>query len=127
MRPLRTRVPSRALQYVSLRAPHLGHLVIFLQEAGILSGSPSLSDGASRIAETAVLLSDDVFPDVRLRQWGHPSFNGARGQSELSRVLTPNTGDSANATALAILTHFPVNPGSAIGSSACNINFLDQL
>jgi len=42
---------------------------IFLQEARVLSGAPSPSCGARRMAETAALLSDEVFPDVPLRQW----------------------------------------------------------
>jgi len=42
---------------------------VFLQEAGLLSGTPSPSCGARRMAETAALLADEVFPDVPLRQW----------------------------------------------------------
>jgi len=50
---------------MSLRTPGR----IFLQETRILSGAPSPSCGARRMAETAALLSDEVFPDVPLRQW----------------------------------------------------------
>jgi hypothetical protein len=42
---------------------------IFLQEAWILSGAPSPSCGARRMAETAVSLADEAFPDVPLCQW----------------------------------------------------------
>ena len=41
---------------------------IFQQEAGILSGTPSPSCGTRRMAETAALLADEVFPDVPLRR-----------------------------------------------------------
>ena len=43
--------------------------MVFLQKTRVLSGTPSPSYGSSRMAETAALPADEVFPDVPLRQW----------------------------------------------------------
>ena len=42
---------------------------VLLQKTRVLSGAPSPSCGARRMAETAALLADEVFPNVPLRQW----------------------------------------------------------
>jgi hypothetical protein len=47
----------------------LGGPVAFLQETGFLSGTPSPRCGARRMAGTAALLTNDVIPDVPMRQW----------------------------------------------------------
>ena len=65
MRAPQTRIPAGALRHMSLRATG----GVFLQETRVLSGAPSPSCGARRMAETAALLADEVFPDVPLRQW----------------------------------------------------------
>lgn len=42
---------------------------IFLRKAAIFSGARSPSCSIRRMAETVVLLANEVFPDVPLRQW----------------------------------------------------------
>jgi hypothetical protein len=50
---------------------HFERLVAFSsKQRGLCrGGAPSPSCGARRMAETAALLADEVFPDVPLRQW----------------------------------------------------------
>jgi hypothetical protein len=42
---------------------------IQLQASGLLSGAPSPSCGARRMAESAALLVDEILPEVPMRQW----------------------------------------------------------